>query len=91
MDFIPEMNVIWMGLFASLGAGLASGLGAGPAFIIKSISPKLMDALLGFSAGIMLAATSFSKAVNEYFLRYGYGGFPVLDDGKVFGIIPEGI
>jgi predicted transcriptional regulator len=25
--------------------------------------------------------------VNEYFLRYGYGGFPVIDDGKFLGIL----
>ena len=27
------------------------------------------------------------EAVNKYFLRYGYGGFPVMDDGKFLGII----
>jgi Zn-dependent protease len=27
------------------------------------------------------------KAVNDYFLKYGYGGFPVLDDGKFLGIL----
>jgi CBS domain-containing protein len=25
--------------------------------------------------------------VNEHFLRYGYGGFPVIDDGKFLGIL----
>jgi predicted transcriptional regulator len=25
--------------------------------------------------------------VDEYFLRYGYGGFPVIDDGKFLGIL----
>ena len=32
-------------------------------------------------------STSLDKAVDEYFLRYGYGGFPVIDDGKFFGFI----
>ena len=27
------------------------------------------------------------EAVDKYFLRYGYGGFPVMDDGKFLGII----
>lgn len=27
------------------------------------------------------------EAVNTYFLRYGYGGFPVIDGGKFIGII----
>ncbi len=26
-------------------------------------------------------------AVDKYFLKYGYGGFPVMDDGKFLGII----
>jgi len=28
-----------------------------------------------------------NQAVNEYFLRYGYGGFPVIDDGRFLGIL----
>lgn len=27
------------------------------------------------------------EAVNNYFLRYGYGGFPVVEDGKYIGMI----
>lgn len=30
---------------------------------------------------------TIDKAVDEYFLRYGYGGFPVTDDGKFLGIV----
>jgi Zn-dependent protease len=30
---------------------------------------------------------SLDEAVDRYFLRYGYGGFPVIDDGKFLGII----
>ena len=30
---------------------------------------------------------SLDEAVNQYFLRHGYGGFPVIDDGKFLGII----
>jgi Zn-dependent protease len=30
---------------------------------------------------------SLERAVDEYFLRYGYGGFPVIDDGKFLGIL----
>ncbi|TVM00071.1 MAG: peptidase M50 [Candidatus Brocadia sp. WS118] len=28
-----------------------------------------------------------SEAVDKYFLRYGYGGFPVMDEGQFLGII----
>ena len=30
---------------------------------------------------------TIDKAVDDYFLRYGYGGFPVLDDGKFLGFV----
>jgi len=30
---------------------------------------------------------SLEKAVNDYFLRTGYGGFPVIDDGRFLGIL----
>ncbi|HSB05411.1 MAG TPA: site-2 protease family protein, partial [Thermodesulfobacteriota bacterium] len=32
-------------------------------------------------------SVSLEEAVDQYFLRYGYGGFPVIDDGKFLGII----
>jgi ZIP family zinc transporter len=39
---------------------LATALGALPALFIKEIPRKLSDAMLGFAAGMMLAATAFS-------------------------------
>jgi ZIP family zinc transporter len=57
------MEQIWIGLLASIGAGLATGAGALPVFFAQRISDRLLDALLGFSAGVMLAATCFSLIV----------------------------
>lgn len=36
---------------------------------------------------ILNPSITIDKAVDEYFLRYGYGGFPVIDDGKFLGIL----
>ncbi|MDO5690013.1 MAG: ZIP family metal transporter [Tissierellia bacterium] len=48
-------------MILSIGfAGIATGLGALPILVTERISRKTMDVLLGFAAGIMLAATSFS-------------------------------
>lgn len=57
------MNIILMGAVASLLAGLATGAGALPVLFIKKISDRLLDVMLGFSAGVMLAATSFSLII----------------------------
>ena len=48
---------------ASFLAGLATGAGAIPVLFTRRISDRLLDVMLGFSAGVMLAATSFSLIV----------------------------
>jgi ZIP family zinc transporter len=58
-----DAEIIWFGLAASLLAGLATGAGALPVLFTKRISDRLLDVMLGFSAGVMLAATSFSLIV----------------------------
>jgi ZIP family zinc transporter len=57
------MELFWIGIVACLAAGLATGAGALPVVFTKHISDRLLDALLGFSAGVMLAATCFSLIV----------------------------
>jgi ZIP family zinc transporter len=56
-------EIIWLGSMASLLAGLATGAGALPVLFTKRISDRLLDVMLGFAAGVMLAATSFSLLV----------------------------
>lgn len=58
-----EQNPILVGLLVSLAAGLATALGAIPVFVTRRISPKVQDSMLGFAAGVMLAATAFSLVV----------------------------
>lgn len=57
------MPLIPLGFLASLAAGLATGLGAIPVLFTKRAPDKLLDAMLGFAAGVMLAATAFSLLV----------------------------
>jgi len=56
-------DIVLLGCIASLGAGLATGAGALPVLFTKRISDRLLDVMLGFSAGVMLAATAFSLIV----------------------------
>ncbi len=57
------LNLILTGTLASLLAGLATGVGALPVFFVRKISDRFLDTSLGFSAGVMLAATSFSLII----------------------------
>ncbi|MDH4138295.1 MAG: ZIP family metal transporter, partial [Anaerolineae bacterium] len=56
-------NRILMGVVATLLTGLFTGLGALPILFTKNVTERLLDSLLGFSAGVMLAATAFSLVV----------------------------
>lgn len=56
-------EIVWLGFVASLVAGLATGFGSLPVLFIKRVSGRLLDIMLGFAAGVMLAATSFSLLV----------------------------
>lgn len=74
------MNTFLAGSIASLIAGLATSVGAMPIFFTKKVDEKFMDAILGFAAGVMLAATSFSLLVPAIEMA----------DGKIFGIFLVG-
>lgn len=65
--------MILIGFLASLFAGLATGIGAIPVLFTRDVSDKALDGLLGFAAGVMLAATSFSLIIPA--IEKGGGGF----------------
>ena len=53
------MDIILIGLLASLLAGLATAVGALPIFFWRQGPGKSLDVMLGFAAGVMLAAAVF--------------------------------
>jgi zinc transporter ZupT len=61
--FLQDTSVVVLGIVASLIAGLATGVGAIPVLFTAKISDRLQGSLLGFAAGVMLAATSFSLLI----------------------------
>ncbi|HBG76017.1 ZIP family metal transporter [Eubacteriales bacterium mix99] len=63
VQYLSQYNIILVGFLASLTAGLATSAGTLPIFFARDISKRVMDALLGTAAGIMLAATSFSLVI----------------------------
>ncbi|MFQ5353595.1 MAG: ZIP family metal transporter [Thermodesulfobacteriota bacterium] len=61
--FLRDIPVFYLGCLASLCTGLATGLGAIPVLFARKISQRSQDVMMGFGAGVMLAATSFSLIV----------------------------
>lgn len=86
-----DWNIILIGTIASLGAGLATGLGALPVFFKKDISDKALDLLLGFAAGVMLAASAFSLLVPALNLSPEEGGAPNFNSENLQNLWTVGI
>ncbi|MFA6053507.1 MAG: ZIP family metal transporter [Methylobacter sp.] len=78
-------ELVVIGFFASILAGLATGLGALPALFFKNISKNLFNSMLGAAAGVMLAATAFSLLVPG--MAYGNAIWP----GKGIYIVSLGM
>lgn len=58
---LQGMPLIQIGLLASfVSGGVGTFLGALPVYLCRSISRLFQDILLGFAAGVMLAATAYS-------------------------------
>jgi len=77
-------SVIVLGLLATMGTGLATGLGALPVLFVKGISERLLDAMLGFAAGVMLAATAFSLLIPAIELGGVWAAILGLTAGAIF-------
>ncbi len=65
-------SLILLGFIGSLAAGLATGVGALPVLFVKRPSKRYLDLMLGFAAGVMLAASVFSLLI------------PAIDEGGVW-------
>jgi len=72
VEFLSEFNILYIGIIASLAAGLCTGLGAIFIFVTRNVTHKSLDTMLGFAAGVMLAATCFSLIVPS--VEYAGGG-----------------
>jgi len=63
------VNFILSALFAGLITWSVTALGAGTVIFLKKSSEKITGAMLGFSAGVMIAASFWSMlepSVNDY-------------------------
>ena len=57
--------LVLIGAGASLAAGLLTAAGALPVFFVRRISESIQDAMLGFAAGVMMAASVFSLILPD--------------------------
>ncbi|MGD8954151.1 MAG: ZIP family metal transporter, partial [Desulfobacterales bacterium] len=60
INFFEGLNPVTQAFIATLFTWFLTALGAGLVFFFKTINRKLLDAMLGFAAGVMIAASYWS-------------------------------
>ena len=58
--FLQQFSPVTQALFATLFTYGVTAAGAGLVFMNREINQRLLDALLGFAAGVMIAASFWS-------------------------------
>jgi ZIP family zinc transporter len=60
IEFFLEFSPIYQAIIATLFTWFVTALGAALVFFFKSISRRILDSMLGFAAGVMIAASYWS-------------------------------
>ena len=59
-DWFLQLSPVTQALIATLFTWFVTALGAGIVFSFKKVNQKFLDAMLGFAAGVMIAASFWS-------------------------------
>ncbi len=76
MELLQNMNPVMGAFLATLFTWGLTALGAGMVFFFKSLNKKALDSMLGFAAGVMIAASFWSLLA------------PAIDMAEQMGMIP---
>ena len=81
LSVFDTLSPVWAGALGSLVAGLMTALGGVPILLLIRPGAKVQATLLGFAAGVMLAASFFSLIIP---------GVAVLEDGGSSAAVAAG-
>jgi len=71
VDFLSDFGPVEQALMAGLFTWLMTAAGAGLVILFKEIERKILDAMLGFAAGVMMAASFWSLLAPSLELSEG--------------------
>lgn len=73
LDFFEHIHPVWGALIATTFTWLVTACGAGLIFFVKEVNRKLLDGMLGFSGGVMIAASFWSLLSPALAMSEGVG------------------
>ncbi len=89
IEFIQQYNPVTQAFFATLFTWGITAAGAALVFFSRTVNPKVMDSMLGFAAGVMIAASFWSLLAPGIEMAEGLGHVPWLT--AVIGFMGGGI
>ena len=76
IESLATLNPVWQSISGNMFYWFVTALGAAMVFFFKEISRKTLDGMLGFAAGVMIAASFWSLLA------------PAIDLSEQMGFIP---
>ncbi|MEX2574668.1 MAG: ZIP family metal transporter [Balneolaceae bacterium] len=89
IEFIEQFDPITQALVATLFTWFVTAAGAGLVFLTKDVNMKVMDSMLGFAAGVMIAASFWSLLAPGIQMAEEMGYIPWMT--AVIGFLSGGI
>ncbi len=89
VDFIQQFSPVTQAFFATLFTWAVTAAGAAMVFSKKTINPKHLDSMLGFAAGVMIAASFWSLLAPGIEMAEQMGQIPWLT--AVIGFMGGGV
>jgi ZIP family zinc transporter len=78
IDFLKDLDPVQQALLATLFTWGVTALGAALVFVTKTVNQKLLDCMLGFAAGVMIAASFWSLLAPGIEMAENTGQIPWL-------------
>ncbi|MBM2839049.1 MAG: zinc transporter, family [Deltaproteobacteria bacterium] len=88
-EWIQHINPILLALYATIFTWGVTALGSSMVFFFKSINKRVLNAMLGFAAGVMIAASFWSLLQPAIEMAEASGGVPWIP--AVVGFLSGGI
>ncbi len=75
-DWAKEINPVMMALIATMFTWGVTALGSAMVFFFRTINAKILNSMLGFAAGVMIAASIWSLLIPAISMTESSGGIP---------------
>ena len=86
IDYLEKINPVWAAFYASIFTWLVTAAGASLVFLMKGMNRAFLDCMLGFTGGVMVAASFWSLLAPAIEISSGEGFIRVIPAAGGFAL-----